>query len=193
MPRINLLPWRDALRRRRAQRFLIAAAAALFTAAGMLLTGHLYLDDRIAGQMQRNRRIQQAIDHLQGDLRRHAALAQRESELLSRLAVIDNLQSSRGLATRLFESLARATPATIQLTRVAQQDGQLRIQGLADSSHAVSDYMRRLDASGQFTTAKLLTLNTLSDSQQRRHPFSLSVGQAIGNLGRNPEIKRATP
>ena len=182
MPRINLLPWRAALRRRRAHRFIITAAATVTVAALILLLGTVIINSLISQQTQHNRRIQHHSDQLQSALRRQAESAQRESALLSRLALIDRLQARRGLAPQLFDSLARTTPPTIQLTHVTQQGGELRIQGLADSNQAVSDYMRRLDASGRFTTARLLTVNALPDPHRRRHPFTLSIGQIFDGL-----------
>ena len=183
MPRINLLPWRAALRRRRAHRFGAAATITVTCAALILLLGDVTIDSLISRQARHNRHIQHHIDQLQSALRHQAELTQRESALLSRLALIDRLQSYRGRATQLFDSLARTTPQTIQLTHVTQQGNALRIQGLADSNQAVSDYMRRLDASGRFTTAQLLAVNALPDPDRRRHPFSLSINQVFDDSG----------
>ena len=61
MARINLLPWREAERKRRQREFASAALAALAVAGLLALGVHLQMEAFIAGQQARNQYLQAQI------------------------------------------------------------------------------------------------------------------------------------
>ena len=61
MPHINLLPWRDELRKRREKEFIITAVIAALMMGGVVLGVHLHYESRIAYQNQRNSFIEPEI------------------------------------------------------------------------------------------------------------------------------------
>ena len=64
MPRINLLPWREAQRKRQRQEFFLAIAAALGSAALVTLLGRWEMSAAIANQTERNAVIEAQIAEL---------------------------------------------------------------------------------------------------------------------------------
>ena len=54
MPRINLLPWREAERKRKRQEFFLSLGAAVATAALITLLGHWQMSSAIDNQRERN-------------------------------------------------------------------------------------------------------------------------------------------
>ena len=61
MPRINLLPWREAQRKRQRQEFFLGIAAALGSAALVVLVGRWQMSAAIANQTERNSVIEAEI------------------------------------------------------------------------------------------------------------------------------------
>ena len=61
MPRINLLPWREAERKRKRQEFLLSLGAAAATAGLVILIGHFQMSSAIQYQHDRNDYLTQEI------------------------------------------------------------------------------------------------------------------------------------
>ena len=78
MPRVNLLPWREADRKRRRQEFMFSIVAAIGSAALVTLAGRGLMAGAISHQETRNRALETQIVALEkhGSLRcvRGAAL-----------------------------------------------------------------------------------------------------------------------
>lgn len=55
MTRINLLPWRDELRKQRQEQFIVGVAASAMLAVVILFAIQMYLDGRIAEQQDKKR------------------------------------------------------------------------------------------------------------------------------------------
>ena len=179
MARINLLPWREELRRQRTRHFYAAmAGAALLTLA---VVGYLHL--RLAGQIEiqqaRNAFLTQQIAHLDAQIGEIRDLEKRKKELLARMAVIQALQAARPISVHLFEEVARATPDGVQLLKMAQTGDVLRLEGIADANARVSALMRNLDASPWLSDPHLEVI----DARTREYPgaswFALKV-QVVG-------------
>ncbi len=175
MARINLLPWREALRRERTRQFyLTLAGAALLTAAVMGYL-HVRINDQIDIQQSRNQFLQQRMAVLDQQIAAIRDLEQRKKELLDRMTVVQSLQASRPLSVRLFEEVARAVPDGVQLLRLEQASGVLRLEGIADSNARISSLMRRLDASPWMSDPHLEVI----DSNTREYPgtswFALKI------------------
>ena len=58
MPRVNLLPWREADRKRRRQEFLFSIVAAVGSAALVTLAGRGLMSSAISHQEARNQALQ---------------------------------------------------------------------------------------------------------------------------------------
>ncbi len=175
MARINLLPWREELRRERTRQFyLTLAGVALLTAAVMGYL-HIRINDQIEIQQGRNQFLQQRMAVLDEQIAAIRDLEQRKKDLLERMAVIQSLQASRPLSVRLFEEIARATPDGVRLLRLEQSTGVLRLEGVAESNARISTLMRRLDASPWMSDPHL----EIIDSSTREFPgtswFALKV------------------
>jgi len=55
MTRINLLPWRDELRKKKQEEFIIAIALVVAVAVALLFGIQAYLDNQIAEQQDKKR------------------------------------------------------------------------------------------------------------------------------------------
>ncbi|MFW6259232.1 MAG: PilN domain-containing protein [Halochromatium sp.] len=164
MARINLLPWREAARRRRQRDLAIAAASAL---AVVLLIGVLLkvqLAAMIDAQQARNAFLDAEVAVLDRQLREIDALERRQAELLARMTVIQRLQASRPQVVRMLDQLVDAVPAGVFLTRLEQDQGRVTIEGRAQSNARVSGLMRTIEAASWIGRPTLLLIENQDET-----------------------------
>src|SRR5690606_21354885 len=107
MPRINLLPWRDAERKRKRQEFADGVAGALVAAGAIALIVNWRMQAAIDRQNDRNRYLKDEIAQLDKQIAEIIDLEQQKQSLLARMQVIEQLQRSRPEVVHLFDQLVR--------------------------------------------------------------------------------------
>lgn len=178
MPRVNLLPWRVAERKRRQQQFAVASVAAV--GAACAVTGLLYLmvSGWIDRQNDKNQLLNTEIEQLNKQITEIVALDQKKQKLVARMEIIDKLQRSRPEVVHLFDQLVRTLPDGVYLTSFKQTDRRLEFKGVAQSSTRVSEFMRQIDASEWMEDAELEVIETKKDSAQiQGSEFTLHANQ----------------
>lgn len=147
MPRINLLPWREAERKRRRQEFIFAGVGAVLAAGVLTLIVNWQFNSAIGAQNARNQVLRNEIAQLDSQITEILGLEQQKQRLLARMEVIEQLQRARPEVVHLFDQLVRTLPDGVYLTSVRQTDRRVQLQGVAQSSTRVSTYMRNIEAS----------------------------------------------
>lgn len=147
MTRINLLPWREQLRKQRQREFGIMLGGGVVLSLLVMLASHLWIGGRIDNQNQRNRLLDREIAVLDEKIREIKELEKTRTSLLARMNVIQQLQSSRPQIVHLFDELTKTLPDGVFLAKVEQKGARLAMEGRAQSNARVSAYMRNIDAS----------------------------------------------
>jgi len=147
MPRINLLPWREAERKRKRQEFFLSIGAAVATAALVILLGRWQMNAAIEHQGERNQIISDEIAELDKQIQEIVGLEKQKERLLARMEIIETLQRSRPEIVHVFDELVRILPEGVYLTYLKQTGTRFEIRGVAQSSTRVSAFMRNIDAS----------------------------------------------
>lgn len=147
MPRINLLPWREAERKRKRQEFGVGALAALILAAVVGFAFSWQMQSSIDDQNDRNQLLKTEIQKLDKQIEEINGLDQQKQRLVARMEVIQQLQRSRPEAVHLLDQLVRTLPDGVYLTAVKQTDRKVQLKGVAQSSTRVSAYMRNIENS----------------------------------------------
>jgi len=158
MPRINLLPWREALRKKRQKDFVTQAGLALIGAASIALLVHVTVQGQIEHQIQRNAYLEKTIAELDVKIEEIKTLKKKRDDLVARMDAIEKLQATRGLIVMLFDELARTTPEGIVLTNVSMGEGAstVQINGFSDTTARVAEYLRGLNKSGLLDSAEII-------------------------------------
>lgn len=177
MPRINLLPWREELRKRRQRDFGIAAGVAMGVGVAVVFGCIRIWDARINHQNQLNERLNAEIVVLRGQIDEIAGLETQKQRLLARMEIIEQLQRSRPEIVHLFDELAERLPDGVYLTQVRQTGNRIELRGVAQSSTRVSALMRQLDASPWLTNPGLSVVETRQDGSTRSAQFTVFVNQ----------------
>ena len=177
MPSINLLPWREELRKQRQTNFGIAAIASLALAALVAVGFNMYWDHRIEYQKARNARLEQEISRLDSLIEEIAALERQKDRLLARMEIIEQLQRSRPDSVHLFDQIVRVQPDGVFFADVNQDGRRVEFGGTAESSTRVSALMRNIEDSPWLEDPGLNIVETTEDDGVRRSRFKVVARQ----------------
>ena len=181
MPRVNLLPWREAQRKERQKNFAVATMAAVLVGAAVIWWAHMWVQGRIDYQNARNQKITQEIALLDEKIADIRNLRLRKERLLLRKAAIEALQRTRPEVVHLFDELVKVVPDGVFLTELTQSNKRLLLKGVAESSTRVSTLMRNIEASPWLADPQLQVVQT-GDGQGGR------VRQAAAGPGRRAQF-----
>jgi len=178
MPRINLLPWREAERKKRQRDFGIAAAGAVVTGALVILGSIFAYSQMIDNQKLRNDRLAAEIVELEKSITEIDGLERQKERLLARMEIIEQLQKSRPEIVHLFDEIARQLPQGVYLTGMKQTGSRVEVRGVAQSSTRVSALMRQIDASDWIGNPEVERVETTSSGNSRQSEFVVYLKQA---------------
>lgn len=141
---INLLPHREAARKRRKEAFFVSLGGA--AVAGLAIAGSVYLwfAAQIDTQQDRNQFLQAEIKKLEAQIKDIAALQQEIAALRARQQAVEDLQADRNMPVHLLNELVRQLPDGIYLTAVKQDNQLVTLNGVAQSNERVSELLRNL-------------------------------------------------
>lgn len=177
MPRINLLPWREAERKKRQRDFGVALAGGVVAAIGAVLFTMFVFSQLISNQAVRNDRLTAEIVELEKSITEIDGLERQKERLLARMEIIEQLQKSRPEIVHLFDEIARQLPEGVYLTGLKQQGSRVEVRGIAQSSTRVSALMRQIDASEWMTDPEVDRVETTQSGNSRQSEFVVYLRQ----------------
>lgn len=176
MAQINLLPWREELRKQKQTDFLVSLIAGVVVTVVIMFGVRLTYEGIIDNQNKRNAYLQSEISALDKKIREIKELEKTKSRLISRMEVIQKLQSSRPAVVHMFDQLAKTVPEGVHLTNFTQSGNRLLVQGNAQSNARVSAYMRKLEQSPWLKGTNL----SIIQAKGSFNGFNLTVTQTDG-------------
>jgi type IV pilus assembly protein PilN len=191
MARINLLPWREELRKQKQREFAFTLAGAAILGALLVFLAHMQVQGMIESQSARNRFLEEEIVKLDKRIAKIRDLESTKAKLLARMNVIQQLQSSRPLSVHLLDDIVRTLPEGVYLEKLAQEGNNLTFFGVAQSNARVSAYMRNIDGSVWLSKPTLDVIQTETEKRRRIAKFNL---RAMQNPDPEPEqVAEVTP
>lgn len=178
---VNLLPHREARRRRQRRIFYAGLGAAAGLGLLVLLGVGALLTGQVAEQAARNALLEAGIARLDAQIRDIAGLRTEIAALEARGRDVQLLQRGRNDAVRLLQALGESAPPGLQLQAVRQAGELIEITGTAGSSDHVASLMRDATrASSPFERAELIELRSAGISADdasatARYQFSLRL------------------
>jgi type IV pilus assembly protein PilN len=177
MPRINLLPWREAERKRKRQEFFLSLGAAVATAGLIMLLGQWQFSSSIQHQRDRNDYLKREIAELDKQIEEINGLDKQKQRLLARMEIIETLQRSRPEIVHVFDEIVRLMPEGVYLTYLKQTGTKFEMRGVAQSSTRVSSFMRNIDASQWLADPNLQIVETRAKDAVGGSSFTLFANQ----------------
>ena len=176
MPRINLLPWREADRKKRQRDFGVAMGGGMVAAIVVVLMTLFAFEQMISNQENRNERLTDEIVQLEKSIEEIDGLERQKERLLARMEIIAELQKSRPEIV-LFDEMVRQLPEGVYLTGMKQVGTRIEIRGVAQSSTRVSALMRQIDSSKWLADPEVDRVETTSAGASRKAAFIVYLKQ----------------
>jgi len=177
MARINLLPWRENLRKKRQRDFGIATFIAVLLTAASCAGVFFYIDSLEKFQKRRNALLKQEIKAMDMKISEIAGLEKTKANLIARMNVIQELQISRPQVVHLFDQVVTTIPDGTFLTKLSQKGQRLTLSGRAQSNARVSAYMRNIEDSDWLNRATLQVITNKNISGSGLSEFTLTAKQ----------------
>ena len=187
MARINLLPWREALRKQKQQEFMGLLGATAVAALLIFGVVYFYHSQLIDYQKSRNRYLEEQIALLDKKIQEIQELEKEKQRLLDRMRAIEQLQGNRPLIVRFFDELIASLPEGVSVLDVNQSGQNITIRGEAQSNARVSSFMRNLESSDWLSDPKLDIIQTSNTAGQRISQFTLRFSQKVPKSGDEEE------
>ena len=143
---INLLPHREAARKRRRDIFNVSLG--LSALLGGLIAGAIFLwyQAAISEQQSTNTALETEIKKLEGQIKDISTLESEIAALRARQQAVEDLQSDRNLPVHLLTEMVNQLPDGVYVAKMVQVDQLVTINGVAQSNERVSELLRNLSS-----------------------------------------------
>jgi type IV pilus assembly protein PilN len=160
MAKINLLPWREELLKRKQKDFFNGLILSVLV--GIIIMGllHVYFAGLEAYQEQRNQMLLNEIAELNKKILAINSIEDKKKKLLAKIDLIQKLQESRPQIVHLFDEIPKVTPDGVFLTKFTQTGSELIFEGKSQSNARVSAFMRAIETSPWLDTPKLTVIQS---------------------------------
>lgn len=141
---INLLPHREAARKRRKEAYQVNMLASVI--AGLLLSSLVYwwFQLRIEEQQERNNFMRSEVAVLDQQIKEIEGLEGEITILRERQKAVEDLQANRNLPVHLLNELVQQLPEGMFITSLKQNGLLVELKGVAQSNERVSEVLRNL-------------------------------------------------
>lgn len=182
MPHINLLPWREELRKQRQKEFGLMAGIAALLVGGVVLLAHMQVAAKIEYQNSRNAYLDKEISILDKKIEEIRDLEREKENLIARMKIVEQLQTSRPEIVHLFDEIVATLPEGVYLDSLTQKGRVVRLTGVAQSNARVSSFMRQLENSAWLENPDLKLIKAAGESKStglKISRFELTIKQSM--------------
>ncbi|KTD67117.1 Tfp pilus assembly protein PilN [Legionella steelei] len=145
MTQINLLPWRELKREQDKKLFTTMLLVCVVVAAFIVFLINSYASGLVSNQITRNQMLQKEINTMNAQLNELKNLQKAREVLISRMSIVQHLQSTRTLMVHLFDELINIMPSGVYLTQVEGKNDVITVLGYTESNTFVSMLMRNIE------------------------------------------------
>jgi type IV pilus assembly protein PilN len=176
---INLLPHREAARKRQKDQFYTQLG--LSALLGGVICGAIFTwyQGQIATQQGRNEFLQAEITKLETEIKDIASLQREIASLRARQTAVENLQGDRNLPVHLLDELVAQLPDGIYLNSMLQENQSVLLVGVAQSQERVSELLRNLSNSSTWLVrpelVEIVAANVTGPNREARRVSNFSI------------------
>lgn len=165
--RINLLPYREEINKRKQQQFKTLMYVAVLIGLASVAGTYLFIDNMTNNQLERNTLLETSIAHLDTELTEIQKLKQEKDAFLLKKNKIEELQLKRLQAAKILDSLNETIPDNTYLTSLeAVTADSYRLNGRTSSDNRVANMMRAMPNTGIFNQPELLSIKKNNSYQE---------------------------
>ena len=170
---INLLPHREAARKKQKEQFFTQLG--LSALLGGIVCGAVFTwyQGQISSQQARNSFLQAEITKLENEIKDINSLQAEIASLRARHTAVEDLHGDRNLPVHMLDELVKQLPDGIYLRTMKQENQSILLTGTAQSQERVSELLRNLaNNSPWLTRPELVEIVSasvaVSNREQRR-------------------------
>ncbi len=178
---INLLPHREAARKRRKEAFLVSMGIAAVLGGVICSFVYAAYQAQISAQNDKNSFLKTEIKKLENEIKEVSTLQAEIASLRARQQAVESLQADRNQPVYLLTELVKQLPDGVYVSSMKQENLTLNLLGTAQSQERVSELLRNLANNSQwFTRPELIeivagTVSLGARDQRRVSNFSIRV------------------
>ncbi len=167
MIQFNLLPHREALRKFKKDQFNASMVLTLILAGGTAFLIYGLLIASIDAQNENISVLEKEIKQYEAQIVEIKDLNGQIDALLARQKAVEDIQADRNSPVRLLSELANNLPQGIVLSKLAQRDQELTLEGIAQTNENLSQFLDNLGKTeGWFSKPELLFSEAQSASEK---------------------------
>lgn len=146
---INLLPWREKRRDAHKRRFVGLVTFGVLVAILLQFGAGEYLGGQIAKQQERIGFLQQHIFVFDQQIAKLKIAEEEHKALLTRLAVVEQLQQKRNKTTDLMNQIPSLVPNGVYVDKIKLNGNQVEVTGISDSTARLATMLDNFEKSAK--------------------------------------------
>jgi type IV pilus assembly protein PilN len=181
---INLLPHREAARKKQKEQFFTQLG--LSALLGGLICGAVFTwyQGQIAEQQERNAFLKKESARLDTEIKDIAGLQAEIASLRARQTAVEDLQGDRNMPVHLLEELVSELPDGIYLRSMKQVGPSVLLTGVAQSQERVSEMLRRLSTKTEWLVkpelVEIVAANAPVSNREQRRVSNFTIRVTLG-------------
>lgn len=193
---INLLPHREAARKRQKEQFFTQLG--LSALLGGIICGAVFVwyQGQIASQLERNTFLQTEIARLDNEIKDIASLQAQIASLRARQTAVEDLQGNRNLPVHLLDELVTQLPDGIYLTSMKQEGQNVLLTGVAQSQERVSELLRNLSNQSVWLSkpqlVEIVAASIGGTGREQKRVSNFTMRATLARPATNPTAANAT-
>lgn len=195
MIRINLLPIRTTKRQEAVRGQILFAAVGAGVLVGLLIFVHGVMVARVASAETEVQELQTQVDQMKAIAAQAEQAEKLKGELEKKLDVIKRLKANRAGPVHLLDELADATPEKLSLTTMDEEEGKIKLAGIAVSNEVISQFLSNLEQSTFFDDVYLNSIEQTTKDGVPVKVFSITARMVVPGLAEEPvpAVENAPP
>jgi type IV pilus assembly protein PilN len=186
---INLLPHREASRKRQKEQFFTQLGLAALLGGVICGAVFTWYQGQIAEQQERNAFLKTETARLDAEIKDIAGLQAQISSLRARQTAVEDLQADRNMPVHLLEELVSELPDGIYLRSMKQENQSVLLMGVAQSQERVSDMLRSLSTKTEWLVkpelVEIVATNASVSSREQRRVSNFTIRVTLNRPSSN--------
>jgi len=175
--RINLIPYRDARRRRQILEHVGYFFAVFALSVALIMVAHSVTSMQLSDLQEQTAELTAQNKVLKEKIGKIEHLDALRADVERKLEIVDRLQEGRFHSLKTLHEIAQLIPRNVWLTSITDNTTEISLVGMAESNKAVANFMRQLDQSAIFSNVKLLAINRIDTGGIPVRQFSINLSR----------------
>lgn len=193
---LNLLPHREAARKKKRDQFYASLALAALVGLCVSALTYSWFQSAISGQRSNNALLDAEIKTLDQKIKDIKGLQAQIEALQARQRAVEDVQSDRNQSVHMLAELAQQLPAGVLITKLTQTEQTVSITGSAQTNDQVSELLRNLGGRSRwFSKPELIetvAATMVLPPKEQRPIFNFSIRATLTREA-NPILSPAAP